>query len=124
MKKITAIVLTLVLVLGLLAGCGKKNNDTTIVIAASPTPHAEILEIAKQELAKEGYTLVIQKFNDYIVPNTATEDGEVDANYFQHVPYMDDFNAQNGTHIVSVGAIHVEPLGLYGGKQSDLNALK
>lgn len=119
MKKITAIILTLVLALGLLAGCGGSgNDDKTITIAASPTPHAEILEIAKQELEKEGYTLVIKKFNDYVVPNTATEDGEVDANYFQHQPYLTTFNAEQGTHLVSVASIHYEPFGIYAGTKN------
>ena len=120
MKKITAIILTLVLALSLFAGCGSKNDDTTIVIAASPTPHAEILEIAKEELAKAGYTLEIRTFNDYVVPNTATEDGEVDANYFQHQPYLDTFNAEQGTHLVSVAAIHYEPFGIYPGTKSSI----
>ena len=124
MKKIIAIALCLVLALSLFAGCTPKTDDKTIVIAASPTPHAEILEIAKEELAKAGYTLEIKKFNDYVVPNTATEDGEVDANYFQHTPYLDTFNAENGTSIVVVAPIHVEPMGLYGGQQSTLDALK
>ena len=89
----------------------------TITIAASPTPHAEILEVAKE------ITLDIQSFNDYVVPNTVVDDGTVDANYFQHLPYLEDFNAQNGTHIASIAAIHVEPMGLYGGKQTTLDAL-
>ena len=119
MKKITAIILSLVLALGLLAGCGNKTGDgKTIVVAASPTPHAEILEIAKQELEKEGYTLVIKKFNDYVVPNTATEDGEVDANYFQHQPYLTTFNAEQGTHLVAVASIHYEPFGIYAGTKN------
>lgn len=119
MKKITAIILSLVLALGLLAGCGNKTgDDKTIVVAASPTPHAEILEIAKQELEKEGYTLVIKKFNDYVVPNTATEDGEVDANYFQHQPYLTTFNAEQGTHLVAVASIHYEPFGIYAGTKN------
>ena len=118
MKKITAMILTLVLCLLSLAGCGKASDEKTIVIAASPTPHAEILEIAKQELAKSGYTLEIKKFNDYVVPNTATEDGEVDANYFQHQPYLDTFNAEQGTHLVSVAAIHYEPFGIYPGTKN------
>ena len=88
----------------------------TISIAASPTPHAEILA------AKE-ITLDIQSFNDYVVPNTVVDDGTVDANYFQHLPYLEDFNTQNGTHIASIAAIHVEPMGLYGGKQTTLDAL-
>ena len=101
----------------------KALQGTTITVAASPTPHAEILAIAKDILAVRQITLEIQEFNDYVVPNTVVEDGTVDANYFQHVPYLDDFNAQQGTHIVSVAAIHVEPMGLYGGKQSNLSVL-
>ncbi|MBO4854042.1 MAG: hypothetical protein J5482_02705 [Oscillospiraceae bacterium] len=96
---------------------------TTISVAASPTPHAEILAVAKEILAAKDITLDIQEFNDYVVPNTVVEDGTVNANYFQHVPYLDDFNAEQGTHIVSVSAPHVEPMGLYGGKQSDLSVL-
>lgn len=96
----------------------------TITVAASPTPHAEILDVAKEILAQRNITLEIQEYSDYIVPNNIVESGEVDANYFQHKPYLDDFNAQNGTHLVSAGAIHVEPIGLYGGKQTTLDALK
>lgn len=96
----------------------------TISVAASPTPHAEILAIAKEILAEKNITLDIQEYNDYVVPNTVVEDGTVDANYFQHKPYLDDFNVQNSTHIVSVAVIHVEPLGLYGGKQTSLDAVK
>ena len=95
----------------------------TITIAASPTPHAEILEVAKEILAAKEITLDIQSFNDYVVPNTVVDDGTVDANYFQHLPYLEDFNTQNGTHIASIAAIHVEPMGLYGGKQTTLDAL-
>ena len=98
-------------------------KSRTISVAASPTPHAEILEVAKDILAKKGITLDIQVYNDYVVPNTVVEDGTVLANYFQHGPYLDDFNAQQGTHIVAVSAIHVEPMGLYGGKQSNLDAI-
>ena len=96
----------------------------TISIAASPTPHAEILEVAKEILAAKGITLDIQVYNDYVVPNTVVDDGTLDANYFQHLPYLEDFNAENNTHIVSVSAIHVEPMGLYGGLQTSLDALK
>ncbi len=99
-------------------------NGTTVSVAASPSPHAEILAVAKEILAEKGITLDIKEFNDYVVPNNVVEDGTVDANYFQHVPYLDDFNAQNKTHIVSVAPIHVEPMGLYGGKQTSLDALK
>ena len=96
----------------------------TISIAASPTPHAEILEVVKEILAAKGITLDIQVYNDYVVPNTVVDDGTLDANYFQHLPYLEDFNAENNTHIVSVSAIHVEPMGLYGGRQTSLDALK
>ncbi len=96
---------------------------TTISVAASPTPHAEILEVAKDILAEKDITLDIKTYNDYVIPNDIVEDGTVDANYFQHKPYLDDFNAEKGTHIVSVAAIHVEPMGLYGGKQTTLDAL-
>ena len=96
---------------------------TTISIAASPTPHAEILAVVKDILAEKNITLNILEFSDYVQPNNVVESGEVDANYFQHLPYLEDFNAENGTHIVSVAAIHVEPMGLYGGKQTSLDAL-
>lgn len=98
-------------------------KGATITVAASPVPHAEILEIAKTILAEKEITLDIREFNDYIVPNNVVESGEIDANYFQHVPYLNDFNLENGTHLVSVLAVHVEPMGLYGGKQTNLDAL-
>ena len=96
----------------------------TISVAASPAPHAEILAVAKDILAAKDITLDIQEYSDYVIPNNVVEDGTVLANYFQHTPYRDDFNAENGTHIVSVLSVHVEPLGLYGGKQTTLDALK
>ena len=96
----------------------------TITVAASPSPHAEILEVAKEILAEKNITLDIKEFTDYVQPNNVVDSGEVDANYFQHLPYLEDFNAQNGTHVVSVAVIHVEPMGLYGGKQTTLDALK
>ncbi|MBO5396946.1 MAG: hypothetical protein J6A97_08695 [Clostridia bacterium] len=93
----------------------------TITVAASPAPHAEILKIAKDILAEKNVTLEIKEFTDYVQPNNVVDSGDVDANYFQHLPYLEDFNAQNGTKVVSVGAIHVEPLGIYGGKQTSLD---
>ena len=96
---------------------------TTITIAASPTPHAEILSVVKDILAEKNITLEILEFSDYVQPNNVVESGEVDANYFQHLPYLEDFNVENGTHIVSVASIHVEPMGLYGGKQTSLDAI-
>lgn len=97
---------------------------TTISVAASPTPHALILAVAKEILAEKNITLDIIEYTDYVLPNTVVEDGEVYANYFAHLPYQQNFNEENGTHIVSVAAIHVEPMGLYAGKQADLTALK
>ena len=99
-------------------------SGKTITVAASPTPHAEILAVAKDLLAEKNITLEIKEFTDYVQPNNVVESGEIDANYFQHIPYLDDFNKENGTHIVSVAAIHVEPLGIYGGKQTSLDAIK
>lgn len=95
----------------------------TVSVAASPAPHAEILVIAQEILAAKGITLEIVEFTDYVQPNNVVESGELDANYFQHVPYLDDFNAENGTHIVSASVIHVEPMGLYGGKQTTLDSI-
>ena len=96
----------------------------TVSVAASPAPHAEILKIAQEILAAKNITLKIVEYTDYVQPNNVVESGEIDANYFQHTPYLDDFNAENGTHIVSVATIHVEPLGIYGGKQTSLDAAK
>lgn len=93
---------------------------TTLKVAASPTPHAEILNAAKDILAEQGITLEVVEFSDYVQPNLVTESGEVDANYFQHTPYLESFNEENGTHLVSVGAIHYEPFGIYPGKSNDL----
>ncbi len=99
-------------------------SGKTVTVAASPTPHAEILAVAKEILAEKNITLEIKEFTDYVQPNRVVESGEVDANYFQHKPYLDDFNSENGTHIASVAQIHVEPLGIYGGKQKTLDAVK
>ena len=96
----------------------------TVSIAATPAPHAEILAIVKDILAVKDITLEIVEFTDYVQPNNVVESGEIDANYFQHIPYLNDFNAENGTHLVSVSAIHVEPIGIYGGKQTTLDAIK
>lgn len=99
-------------------------SGTTITVAASPTPHAEVLSVAKEILAEKDVTLDIKEFTDYVQPNMVVESGEIDANYFQHVPYLDDFNAENNTHLVSALVVHVEPMGLYGGKQTSLDAIK
>ena len=115
MKKIIAIALALVLALSLAACGGEAADGKTITVAASPTPHAEILKVAGEVLAKDGYTLKVTEYSDYVVPNNVVEDGEIDANYFQHVPYLNTFNAENGTHLVSVAMIHYEPFGIYTG---------
>lgn len=96
----------------------------TITIAASPTPHAEILAVVKDILKDKDITLDIKEYTDYVQPNNVVNSGELDANYFQHLPYLEDFNAENGTKLVSIATIHVEPLGLYGGKQTTVDALK
>ena len=96
---------------------------TTLKVAASPTPHAEILNVAKEVLAEQGIDLEVVEFSDYVQPNLVTESGEVDANYFQHTPYLDSFNEENGTHLVSVGAVHYEPFGIYAGKTASLDEL-
>lgn len=121
MKKIIAIALTLLFALSLTA-CGKKAE--TLKVGASVTPHAEILKVAKDELAKEGITLEIVEFTDYVLPNTSLESGDLDANYFQHKPYLDTFNAEHGTNLVSVAAIHYEPFGIYAGKTASIEALQ
>ena len=117
MKKIIAIALVLVMALSL-AACGGTADEKTITIAASATPHAEILAVAKEVLAADGWTLEIVEYADYVVPNTVVDDGEMDANYFQHQPYLDTFNAENGTKLVSVAAIHYEPFGIYTGTKN------
>lgn len=105
------------------AESGSDLEGTTIKVAASPTPHAEILEVAKDLLAEQGITLDIIQFSDYVQPNMVTESGEVDANYFQHQQYLDSFNEENGTHLVSVGEIHYEPFGIYPGKSTSLDEI-
>ena len=130
MKKLFAILLTGVLTLGL-AACGGSEapaEDTsadaiTLKIGASPTPHAEILAAAKDELAAKGINLEIVEFTDYVQPNLATESGDLDANYFQHQPYLDSFNAEQGTNLGSIGQGHFEPMAIYAGTVTDLSAI-
>ncbi|WP_330341118.1 MetQ/NlpA family ABC transporter substrate-binding protein [Streptomyces sp. NBC_00557] len=129
-KLTTAVLAAGALTFGLTA-CGSGSSSAShdysgpLVVAASPTPHAEILDFVKDKLAKKaGLDLQVKEFTDYITPNTATEDGSVDANYFQNQPYLDDFNAKRGTHIVPVVTVHLEPLGLYSHKVKKADALK
>lgn len=122
MKKFSALLLTGVLAAGVLAGCGSKGgtDDKVIKVAASATPHAEILEQAKPILAEKGYDLQVTVFDDYVQPNEVVESGDFDANYFQHIPYLDSFNAEKGTHLVNAGGIHYEPFGIYPGVKGAL----
>ncbi|GAA2261187.1 lipoprotein [Streptomyces ruber] len=127
----TAVLAAGALALGLTA-CGSGDSDSgsgdasgPLVVAASPVPHAEILTFVKDNLAKDaGLDLEVKEFTDYVTPNTATEDGSVGANYFQNQPYLDDFNKKNGTHIVPVVTVHLEPLGLYSNKVDKADDLK
>ena len=153
MKKLTALLLTGALAVSALTGCGSSSSDkaadttdkteeatdaaedtadtakaadgelTTIKVAASATPHAEILEQAKPLLAEQGYDLEVTVFDDYVQPNLVVESGDFDANYFQHIPYLDSFNEEKGTHLVNAGGIHYEPFGIYPGTKKSLDEL-
>lgn len=137
-KKVGILAIAGALSLSALAGCGSgaasssassdasaasSNSDKVIKVGASPTPHAEILSVVEEQLAEKGYDLEIVEYNDYVLPNTSLESGDIDANYFQHITYLNDFNEQNGTHLVSVADVHFEPLGIYAGKTSSLDDL-
>ena len=133
-KKVLSAVLAVSLLATLFTGCGAKGKDsaksdkssydTTIKVGACVTPHAEILEAIKDDLKEQGYDLEVVTYNDYVLPNTALESGELDANYFQHKPYLEDFNKENGTHIVGVAAVHFEPMAIYAGKTASLDEVK
>ncbi len=135
-KKLLAGLLVSVLTIGALAGCGSSSSSdsdsasdsaeelVTLKVAASETPHAEILEHVKDQLAEEGVDLQVTVYSDYVVPNTAVEDGEEDANYFQHVQYLNNFNEENGTHLVEAGKIHYEPFGIYAGTKTSLDDIE
>ena len=124
MKKLVAAVLTGVLVAGTLStGVYAKDDDKTITVAASATPHAEILEQAKPLLEAKGYDLQVTVFDDYVQPNEVVESGDFDANYFQHIPYLESFNEEKGTHLVNAGGIHYEPFGIYPGTKASLDEL-
>ena len=125
MKKLLAVVLTGAFVVSALAGCGKSTSadDKVIKVAASATPHAEILEQAKPLLEAKGYDLQVTVFDDYVQPNNVVEGGDFDANYFQHIPYLESFNEEKGTHLVNAGGIHYEPFGIYPGTKASLDEL-
>ncbi len=130
-KKIVAALVGISVLGSVFVGCGSKGTDNkagstdkTIVVGAGVTPHAEILRAVESNLKEKGYTLKVVEYNDYVIPNTALEGGELDANYFQHQPYLDDFNKQKGTHLVSAASVHFEPFGIYAGKTKALADLK
>ena len=135
MKKFIGILLTAALAFGAVGCGGTTTNETadeattttaegaTIVVGASPSPHAEILKAAQPLLAEKGITLEIKEFTDYVQPNLALNTGDLDANYFQHQPYLDQFNADNDMDLVALGAVHYEPMGIFAGNSSDLAAL-
>ena len=146
-KKIFALALACAVSLSLLAGCGADNQpsggnsqapansdagtqasapaeNVTIRVGATPAPHVQVLEQVVDVLAQQGITLEIETINDYNTPNDGVEDGSLDANYFQHITYMNDYNTSSGTHLVSVGEIHYEPFGLYAGKTASIDALQ
>ena len=121
-KKVIAWIAVAALSVSALTGCGSKGaDDKTIKVAATAVPHAEILEAAKPLLEEQGYTLEVQVFDDYVQPNEVVESGEFDANYFQHIPYLESFNEEKGTHLVNAGGIHYEPFGLYPGTETSLD---
>ncbi len=128
-KKISILALVFALLIGTLAACGGGSSggdsaDKTIKVAASPTPHAEILNSVKDALAEEGWELEVIEFDDYVQPNVATTDGDVDANYFQHVPYLDQYNEENGTDLVPVANMHYEKMAIYAGTKDSLDAIE
>lgn len=132
MKKILVLALVVVIAAFGLAGCGSKADEpasapagdlVTLTVGATASPHAEILNALKDTLAAEGVDLQVIEYTDYVIPNTATDSGEIDCNYFQHQPYLDDFNAENGTALSTVVAVHYEPMGIYPGKTATLDAI-
>lgn len=134
-KQIGALLIGVSLIGSILTGCGAKDTagnasstdssaDKTIKVGAGITPHAEILRSVEGALKEKGYTLQVVEYNDYVLPNTALESGELDANYFQHQPYLDNFNQEKGTHLVSAASVHFEPFGIYAGKTSKLEDVK
>ena len=124
MKKLTAAIITGALALNVLGVTAFAEEDTTITVAASATPHAEILEQAVPLMEEKGYTLEVTIFDDYIMPNEVVESGEFDANYFQHIPYLDSFNEERVTHLVNAGGIHYEPFGIYPGTKASLDEIE
>ena len=124
MKKVFLTTAIALLTAAVLTGCGAKKDDKTLTVGATPSPHAEVLEVAKEVMAENGYTLEIKVYNDYVQPNTAVEHGDLDANYFQHVLYLNDFNEEKNTHLAIAEKIHYEPFGIYPGKTKSLEEVQ
>lgn len=123
-KRVLATICAVALAAVSLTACGNSEKDDKVIkVAASAVPHAEILEAAKPLLEEKGYTLEITVFDDYIQPNEVVESGDFDCNYFQHIPYLESFNEERGTHLVNAAGIHYEPLGIYPGTENDLSAI-
>ncbi|MFA5468211.1 MAG: MetQ/NlpA family ABC transporter substrate-binding protein [Sphaerochaetaceae bacterium] len=123
MKKISAIILlTLIITVGLFAA-GAKEKANVLTVGATPEPHAEFLNLVIDDLASQGITLKVVEFTDYVTPNKALEDGQLDANFFQHIPYLESFNKEQGYHLANAGGIHIEPIALYSRKVNSLAAL-
>lgn len=123
MKKSLLTLAVLLAAATIFAGGNKEKSDKTISVGATPEPHAEILNLIVEDLAKEGYTLKVIEFTDYVTPNEAVESGQIDANYFQHIPYMDSFNSERNFHLVNAGGVHIEPIALYSKKYKKLSAI-
>ena len=124
MKKIFSILFVLLVAASLFAGGGKDKATNVLTVGATPEPHAEMLKLVVDDLALQGITLRVMEFTDYVTPNEALESGQIDANFFQHLPYMDSFNAERGYHLVNAGGIHIEPMALYSKKLKSLSELK
>lgn len=124
MKRISILLITVLFLTLTFTGCKSNNSENNVIkVGATPVPHSELLELVKEDLSEKGYELVIKEFTDYVQPNLALNDGELDANFFQHLPYLEDFNNEQGIELVSVANIHVEPLGVYSDKYTDLAQL-
>lgn len=123
MRKTLAVIAVLVLAGALLFAGGKKDNSKVLKVGATPEPHASMLNLIVDDMAKAGYTLEVVEFTDYVTPNRALEDGQIDANFFQHIPYMDAQNEEHGYHLVNAGGVHIEPIALYSKKVSSLSEL-
>ena len=123
MRKTLAVIAVLVLAGALLFAGGKKDNSKVLKVGATPEPHASMLNLIVDDMAKAGYTLEVVEFTDYVTPNRALEDGQIDANFFQHIPYMDAQNEEHGYHLVNAGGVHIEPIALYSKKVSSLSGL-